>query len=196
VEYGVKEQVKKPVTQIISQPTNSVDQFLARNRNTDLFESDNDYLFSTNHVYRSWDICLHGIEVILTSETDDGTIKTSANMYFNLDQEEFVNQVFDKFIKWDSVAAKNNAEPFEKDIGRCRDFRMGQMLSEERWHDYSFHWDLFGKSYLEDVCPPNGSSFYKEDVIHFQELLKRLPTIKAKLAEKIRNKEAQKDLFK
>jgi hypothetical protein len=170
---------------------NPTDLFLWQNRDTDLFECDSDF-FSTNHIDKSWQICLHGIEITLTRyETKNDTDKDSRNMHFNLGQEGFVNQAFDKFIEWDDVAAKNNAEPFQKEIGRCQDM---SVLSLDGWHNYSFHWD-FGMSSFWD-SGAYGGVFYKEDVIHFREILKRLPAIKEKLADKIRNKEAQKNLFK
>jgi hypothetical protein len=66
-------------------------------------------------------------------------------------------------------------------------------LSVDGIHTFSFHWD-FGQASLWDSAA-NGI-FYSDDVIHFREILKRLPAIKEKLADKIRNKEAQKNLFK
>ena len=197
-KYDVKEHAKKSVPQTISQPTNSIDLFLARNRDTDLFECDSE-LFSTNHVDKSWQLCLHGIEVALTSYTTDWhttpETRTSQAMHFNLGQEVIVNEVFNKFVEWDAVALKNNAVPFEKEIGRCRD---ANTLSLDGWHFYSFHWNsgLNGSSSSLWDSGVLGGIFYRDDVVQFREMLKRLPAFKEKLAEKIRNQEAQQSLFK
>jgi hypothetical protein len=194
-KYDVKEQAKKSVLPTISQPANSTDLFLDRNRDTDLFECDSDTNMSgTNRIDKSWQLCLHGVQVSLTSyETDWNTTpekRTSQFIHFNLGQEGVVNQVFDKFVEWDDVAVKNKPEPFEKEIGRCRDAEANQLGLDE-WLVFSFHWDN-----RSTLWASYGGMFDREDVIYFREILKRLPSFKEKLAERIRNKETQKNLFK
>jgi hypothetical protein len=194
-KYDVKEQAKKSVSPTISQPTNSIDLFLDRNRNTDLFECDSDTDMSrTNHIDKSWQLCLHGVQVSLTSyETDWNTTpekRTSQFIHFNLGQEGVVNQVFDKFVEWDDVAVKNKPEPFDKEIGRCLDMEANRLGLDE-WLVFSFHWDD-----RSTLWASYGGMFDREDVIHFREILKRLPSFKEKLVERIRNKEAQGNLFK
>lgn len=201
-KYNLREQIN-PVSSITKpsavqtiNSTNLIDLFLARNKDTSLMECDSEHLDSTNHINRSCQLCLHGAEVSMTSYTTDWNVKPeqrrSEAMHFNLGQEGIVSQVFDKFIDWEEIARTNRTEPFEKEIARCRDLTWS-LPSLEQWQVYSFHWD-FGKASL--WVSGYGGIFDKEDVAHFRLLLKRLPAFKEKLAEKIRNKEAQKNLFK
>ena len=108
-----------------------------------------------------------------------------------------VNQVFDKYLEWDATAITNKAEYFKKPITDYRNLATPKGSSNpdpaaDSSRSFVFNWDN-GVSALFDL--PDGI-YYKDDVIHFKEMLKELPALKDKLANKIRNKEAQKNLFK
>jgi len=107
--------------------------------------------------------------------------KEMGSMHFTLGQERVISRAFDKFIECDDIAVKNNPQPFEKEI------------ISDGLDVGSFHWD-FGESSFWD----SGATgmFDREDVVCFQDILGRLPAIKEKLAQDIRDKESQRALFK
>ncbi len=146
---------------------------------------------------RSWQICLRGVSVRLAFSymSEDETNMTSKAIHFALGQQTFVNQAFDKFIEWNSIAVTNKAESFEKIILQFPD--TDNVLNLSGVHQYTFRWDLSNGGELWDSRSGVSEGGFDNDcVIHFQALLKRLPDLKAKLLEKIRHREAQKDLFK
>jgi hypothetical protein len=175
------------------------DALLFEHKDTELFECDS--VNNTNDDKKSWQICLHGVEVTLTSYSDITDSDNDIRNYikFQIGQEAIINQVFSKYFEWDAIATTNNAQPFTKVISYYRDLMKATLyptLSEFSGDDtqlMSFNWS-FNRSYVSDSL--NGGLFYNEDVKHFQELLKELPTLKEKLANDIRQKEAQKELFK
>ena len=61
---------------------------------------------------------------------------------------------------------------------------------------YYFHWDNGEATLSPSDSNPYDGGFTTNDIFHFQSLLNKLPSMKEKLATAIRNKNAQKDLFK
>jgi hypothetical protein len=61
---------------------------------------------------------------------------------------------------------------------------------------YTFSWqDGQANLIVSDSSRDSVAGFSTEDVFSYQKLLLRLPQMKQKLADAIRNKEAQKNLF-
>jgi hypothetical protein len=185
-----------PVSQTQINPT---DSFLWQHRGTTLSECDSEFTFSNldqlaqldTQNDKSWQICLSGIEVRLTSYKTTKGITSEPFMRFDLGHEGAVNQVFDKFIEWDGAAEKNKAEALEKEIGSLQD---SCVPAVGNLHTYTFDRDEFGSDLLFDSG--DGGVFNKNDVMHFQNLLKRLPSLKEKLAGRIANQATQQGLFK
>jgi hypothetical protein len=144
---------------------------------------------------RSWQMCLRGVNVRLAFSymSEDETNMNSKAIHFTLGQQTFVNQAFDKFIEWNGIAVTNKAEPFEKIILQSPD--PDNVLNSSGVHQYIFRWDFFNGGELWDSSASEGG-FDNDSVVHFQVLMKRLPDLKAKLLEKIRNRNAQQSLFK
>src|SRR5208282_3993033 len=162
--------------------SNPVDIFLWQNRESDLEQHESDY-FTTNEPpfgftrdKQRWIYLKHAeIELSVWTKTwfhqpDLKDLEDSQEMHFDIGQEGVVTNIFNKFFEWDAVATRNHTENFEKEMARRP---MNQ----------------------SDSAPYSGS-FEKDDLIHFQTLLTNLPSMKEKLSSAIRNKEAQKDLFK
>ena len=209
-KYNVKEKANAVPLKINSQPTNS-DSFLWQNRESDLEQHESDY--STTNEQPSgftidkqrWIYLRHGeIELIAFTTTwfhqpNSKELRDTQEMHFDLEQEEIVTNIFNKFFEWDAVATKNHAEKLEKEIARRPMNRSTSSLTKEVYGGvcvYKFIWED-GKSVLSvsDEAPYSGR-FDKDDLIHFQTLLTNLPSMKEKLSSAIRNKRAQKDLFK
>jgi hypothetical protein len=138
---------------------------------------------------KGWQICLNSAgwvtltRFIGTTPTD---VRAEASMSFHENEKDIISQVFKKFVDWDSIAMTNNAESFEKEIA-------GPEMALDSTERFTFHWDL-GKSYLTSASC--SAPIYRDDIIHFQNLLKQLSLIGSKLTDRIRSQENQKDLFK
>ena len=145
-----------------------------------------------------------GTEISLTANTeieigDYEPHKDSQEMEFEVGQEQLVSNIFEKFIDWESIAETNHTENFEKEFASRPMNQSASDYAKEIYKGfcvYTFSWNN-GEATLRvtDTAPYSGN-FQKEDVIHFQVLLKLLPSMKGKLVEAIKSKEVQKDLFK
>jgi hypothetical protein len=156
---------------------------------SNLIECDSDLSDISNKVSdRGFQICLNTagrVKLIRCAGTTPTDIQCETLMDFHKSEEDIINQVFKKFIEWDTIATTNNAEPFRKEIA-------GPETGLYSIGLYTFNWD-FGRSYLTgDNC---SAPIYRDDIIHFQNLLKRLPTIESNLMDRIRNQQNQKLLF-
>jgi hypothetical protein len=119
-------------------------------------------------------------------------------MHFDIGQEDFISRVFAKFIEWDDLARTTRAENVEKEIARRPINKSASAFNElfPNGCSYKFVWqDGRGTLHVDDSAP-YGGYFEAKDIIHFQSLLKALPSMKERLVTGIRNKEAQKDLFR
>jgi len=191
--------------------SNPVDIFLWQNRESDLEQHESDY-FTTNEPpfgftrdKQRWIYLKHAeIELSVWTKTwfhqpDLKDLEDSQEMHFDIGQEGVVTNIFNKFFEWDAVATRNHTENFEKEMARRPMNQSDSDITKELYGGfciYTFSWES-GKSQLRvsDSAPYSGS-FEKDDLIHFQTLLTNLPSMKEKLSSAIRNKEAQKDLFK
>jgi hypothetical protein len=145
-------------------------------------------------------------QVTLTSQTTTSyghpDIKDSYNKtttHFDFWQEDIITNLFNKFLSWSDIAATNHAEKFLKAIAiRPINQWAGDNVKQSKGEDctYYFHWDDSEATLSPDDSFPYGAGFTTNDIIHFQYLLNKLPSMKEKLATAIRNKDAQKDLFK
>jgi len=161
-------------SQPILQSTNPVDIFLALNKDSDLY---------VERTKEETTITLTPVQINLKAviyESDE-EIKLS------LGQEVSIEQVFNKFFEWESIAKTNKAEPFDKIITRWP----GSIYTTNGMRHFTFYWNS-GAS----LGDSDGGNFSSVNVAHFSQLLKLVPDLKEELAQKIRNKEAQKDLFK
>ena len=107
---------------------------------------------------------------------------------FDYVQEVALNQVFNKFLEWDAIASKNNAESFEKDIP-C-------MVGDRA---FAFNWYNNSRGLLVSTLLLKTNAvlcFHKDHVVKLQECLKNMPEFKRQLIKKIENQEAQRGLFK
>ena len=195
---------------LVQKEADPTDLFLWQNRQGDLYQIECDY-FRTNSsggigTHKQFCLQLKHTEISLSVDTtttyNSPKLRDSENsqlMHFDLGQESTITDLFNKFLEWDAIAVTNRAENFEKEIGRRPLNRSASEFDKERYKGvcvYDFAWES-GKARLDvkDV-PPHGGYFEKEDVIHFQKLIKLLPTMKEKMVAAIRAKEAQKELFK
>jgi hypothetical protein len=226
VKNGIIEEKKKPTVQTFSPDTNSVNWFLSQNIDSTFETKKSISETRTNQTKFQKTIDIHdctiqvepqGFELtVYTFQCDsDGHMKTngsdiSVSMGFRFGEEATVQQIFDKFLEWENVAATNKAEPFEKVILQFRHpskMVYGSYGSDE-FRTYTFRWEdnfVAGKRGLLSVSYPamnfemHGLFFgsaEKSDVLTFRELLKSVPALKEELAQKIRNQNAQKTLFK
>jgi hypothetical protein len=226
IKHGVKEPEKKATLQTNSPQTNSVDWILARNRELDFSTKKTIHLQRTNQASEYVAIIdIHDCEIsvkpkgfIFTNysfkcdshgdmETNGGDIPVIIGFKFG--EEALARQIFDKFIEWEAIAATNNAQNFEKVIASIREPSKSPYGSDE-FRTFTFAWDkdsVMGKDCrgsLRASYPVMnfdlGSLFYafgeKSDILAFRELLKSVPVLKEELAQKIRDREAQKNLFK
>lgn len=191
------------VTTTQQQQLSPIDLLLFNNRDKRLLECDSTNI-NENDESKSWQICLQGVQVSLVRYIDTypdmEKKEPTEQIEFAIGQEAMINNVFDKYIEWDSIAQTNKSEDFEKVITDYKDLSfyanypdLAALLNEN--NSFEFDWK---KEFSQSLLYDSGHSgvFYKEDIIHFKDLLKELPTLKQKLANDIRNKEAQKDLFK
>jgi hypothetical protein len=159
------------------------------------------------------------LKVYKTQCEPNGLISTNATdqpvgMGFRFGEEAVAHQIFDKFIEWENIAANNKAEAFEKDVARLRDPRLIPGGSDAL-RTFTFKWNKdsivnkSGYGFLIVDYPSLdssatdwldwtgfGGSVEKSDALAFEELLNSIPALKEDLAQKIRNQEAQKNLFK
>ena len=119
-------------------------------------------------------------------------------MKLQIGQEDKAQQLFNKFLEWESIASKNNVESFEKSLPFR--YNTGTFCIETNGEsNLTFVWNKDytlgdkGSMYFGKTFNP---TFEKQDVIKFQELLRFLPDLKMQLAQTFSNEEAQKDLFK
>lgn len=131
-------------------------------------------------------------------------VETTDEMSFDSGKEDYILKVFEKFLDWENVATTNNAEDFEKEIARRTPNRAWAIYHQEMFGDsyanevviYTFEWKNKHATLNVQQPDPYTGNFEREDIIHFQSLLKQLPSMKEKLAHAIQSKDAQKDLFK
>jgi hypothetical protein len=159
------------------------------------------------------------LKVYKTQCEPDGSLSNNTpdvavSMGFKFGEEAEVRQILDKFIEWDGIATQNKSEAFEKDVARLRDPRQIPGGSDEL-RTFTFKWnkDLIvnknGWGFLFVDYPAlnssasdwldwtgMGGSVEKSDALSFEELLKSVPALKEQLAQKIRETEEQKNLFK
>jgi hypothetical protein len=159
------------------------------------------------------------LKVYKTQCEPDGSLSNNTpdvavSMGFKFGEEAEVRQILDKFIEWDGIATKNKSEAFEKDVARLRDPRQIPGGSDEL-RTFTFKWnkdpivnkDGWGFLFVDYPALNSsasdwldwtgmGGSVEKSDALSFEELLKSIPALKEQLAQKIRDQEAQKNLFK
>jgi hypothetical protein len=183
------------------------DLFLWQNRKSDLLQSVYDNFTVTNGYNRrdiDMSFWLGHAELSLSSSTTIyfGASKCSPHSHhleFDIGQEDFISKVCDKFLEWEKIAATNHAENFSKEIakGFCPKFsEVNEYLASgigDHTVSYVFIWS-YGEASLG--IGSNMDGFNKDEIIHFQSFLKRVPEMKEKLTAAIRAKETQKDLFK
>jgi hypothetical protein len=212
-KYGIIIKTNTPMVSVPQIPADPTNLFLWQNSKTDLYQLEMDH-FSTNDsigitTTKYWHLMLKGVEVSFTVDTDthyhDENLKNredSQEMHFEVGREVFISQLFNRFFDWAAVATTNHAENFEKEIARrvanqSNDYE--REMSNALYGGqcvYIFSWEGGqAKLHVKDVAP-YGGYFEDQDIQHFQKLLEHLPDMKQKLVAAIRNKEAQKDLFK
>jgi hypothetical protein len=192
---------------------NSIDSFLWEKRKTDLSETEEDFTSNRNpeafngERYIIWDrtITIASGEIRLKAadkihdnyNRERADLIPASEVVFEIGQEAQINPVFEKFLEWAATAKANNVEKFEKQI-LCTTNHFGLPLeSAQVIQTYTFSWqDGQAGLLVEDSSRDSVAMFSTEDILSLQKLLLRLPQMKQKLATAIRNKDAQKDLFK
>jgi hypothetical protein len=207
------------------QQLSPIDLFLWQNRESKLEQREDEYTnstiekigSSTKNKSKLWSITLQSAEVSLSLfttismfETENDkevlkdTIRDTDEMSFDVGDADYISKVFDKFLEWENVAKTNNAVDFEKEINRRTPNKSWVIYHREMFGDayssemviYNFEWrDKHATLNVQQPDPYTGN-FDRDDIINFQSLLKQLPSMKEKLVTAIRDKEAQKDLFK
>lgn len=205
-KHGLRAPKTNPAPTAVFSQTNSVDQIVAQTEVSDLFEMESVYLTTNSWkgvtwrggIERTWRIWLRGDEVSLDSDTTlNETNRFSKSMCFSLGQEESVAQAFYKFIEWDGIATTNKAEPFEKEITSLPERKRFSGYSTYSTRSFIFKWEKWsGAGRGEAQLVASGGAYDREDIARFRELIKRLPMLKEKLADRIRKKKEQKNLFK
>jgi len=194
----------------------SIDNFLWENRGTDLSETENDLTSTYNPAvfngerYMIYDrsITIANGKIVLKAEdkihNDDNqeltdlTSKEAANnkIDFEIGKEAQITPIFEKFLEWAATAKENNVENFQKQIICVTNSFGGTLGSAQAIRTYTFSWqDGQANLIVSDSSRDSVAGFSTEDVFSYQKLLLRLPQMKQKLADAIRNKEAQKNLF-
>ena len=143
------------------------------------------------------------IDTFLYKESFEDKQLFERHAKFYLSDLEIINKAFGKFLEWENVASKNEAESFQKVLPVTDSSNTNAL-------NFTFEWNKTESS-LEQNDPPNkhgvarlsinrqyfgGLSFTKQDVIHFRAIFKSVPELKQELVQSIRNQEAQKTLFK
>ena len=195
--------------------------FLWQNRKSELQQEQKEHTqtnFLKWDIFIDWSIRLKSALVTLeddkrtsfNNEQNEHSEKTDF-LSFDIGEEAFISSVFEKFLEWDKVATTNHAENFEKEIAqhaldkalRIHDQEMFGHIHDNQMVTYTFRWqgnkaelNVSGEQNVFGVGVFETGNFERDDIIHFQSLLKLLPSMKEKLSSAIRNKEAQKDLFK
>jgi hypothetical protein len=171
----------------------SVDLFLAQNRNSDL-EVTRTNIGEKDHW---WLIQVKGGEFRLQALVFDSKGHMySHEMAFDLAREKFACQMLDKFTEWERIASTNNAVPFKKTLGQCAG---SGVFGADGIRTLTFAWEdlsAMGEGHRSSIEDSQGGLLFKEDIVHFREMIRALPEMKAELVQKIRNREAQKNLFK
>jgi len=212
-DQGYQPAIELLATHEPKSPLNSIDSFLWENRKTDLSETEEDFTSNRNpeafngERYIIWDrtitIASGEIRLKAADKIHDNYNRERANLIpasevvFEIGQEAQINPVFEKFLEWATTAKANNVEKFEKQI-LCTTNRFGLPLeSAQVIQTYTFSWqDGQASLLISDSSRDSVAMFTTEDILSLQKLLSRLPQMKQKLATAIRNKEAQKSLFK
>lgn len=194
----------------------SIDSFLWENRETDLSETENDFSSTYNpavfnggsYITYNRSIIIADGKIVLKAEDKihddndreltDMMSKEAANnkIDFEIGNEAQINPIFERFLEWGATANENNVENVEKQIV-CVTNRFGGTLgSAQVVRTYTFSWqDGQARLFVKDSSRDTVTAFSTEDVVALQNLLLQLPQMKQKLADAIRNKEAQKSLF-
>jgi hypothetical protein len=143
---------------------------------------------------------------VLTDSAHSADKKThDACFGFKYGEEKTAGQIFEKFIQWQKTAATNNVESFSKEIANV--FVPHQtVLGSDSQCSFTFLWEkdsLYAgeNARLQVSFYPEATGFSSgflrvEDVLAFDKLLKSVPELKDELLQKIKNQEAQKNLFK
>jgi uncharacterized glyoxalase superfamily protein PhnB len=171
--------------QQLIQQTNSTDLFLASNTNS-ILKATKEVDKTDGGIFYSWVIevtadgfKLESSDLIGEGEHEHFHMMTAS---FKFNQEDFAITILNKAIDWGKIAYENNAEPFEKPIGNLSD------------DSYLFYWDEQPKTGISLHGPE--FIFDQDAVVNFINLIQSLPSLKQELALKIRNQQAQQDLFK
>jgi hypothetical protein len=224
-KYGIIIKTNTPMVSLTQNQTNSfanpVDLFLWQNRESGLEQEEKENIvtnFLTWDIFIDWSIRLRSAIVTLEVHNDTSFnneqkehSQTTDFMSFDIGEEAFMLSVFEKFLEWDNVATTNHAENFDKEIAqhaldkalRIHDQEMVGHTYDSEMVTYTFRWQdnnaeliVSGEQNVFGVGLFEIGNFKRNDIIHFQSLLKLLPSMKEKLSSAIRNKESQKDLFK
>jgi hypothetical protein len=194
------------------QSTNPVDIFLAQHSDSRLdvvkaitFNVTN-VLEVVDHTCSIW-VDAKGFNFgVLTDSAHSADKKThDACFGFKYGEEKTAGQIFEKFIQWQKTAATNNVESFSKEIANV--FVPHQtVLGSDSQCSFTFLWEkdsLYAgeNARLQVSFYPEATGFSSgflrvEDVLAFDKLLKSVPELKDELLQKIKNQEAQKNLFK
>lgn len=200
-------------------PTKANDSFLEQHRNSELESRKTISYKDTKEDHFAKLVAVgKGFQLIASvmQWNSEGTKEDSyyyADMSFAYGHEASVKDILQKFIEWDGIASRKKVEKFEKIIGEVPGINIfgyvGTNIFVFKWNGKKNEsilsvehrgplreFPAVRDSYTRDIVFPTGEWFSKNDVIHFNELLNSLPALKEELAEKIRNQEAQKDLFK
>jgi hypothetical protein len=127
-----------------------------------------------------------------------------ATFGFKFGEEDSARQIFEKFVEWESTAAKNNVESFKKQIASLP---TDDAFGGQAYRSFEFQWEKdspvrgnfsqLNVSYpITHDWPLAYGYLSEEDVVAFEELLKSVPTLKRELVQKIRNQESQQSLFR
>jgi len=216
-DQGYQPAIELLATHEPKSPLDSTDSFLWENRGTDLSQTEEDLTSTYNPAvfngerYITYDrsITIANGKVVLKAEDKihndndreltDLMAKEAANnkIFLEIGQEAQINPIFDKFLEWAATAKANNVEQFEKQF-LCTTNHFGLPLeSAQTVRTYTFSWqDGQASLLITDSSRDSVAMLTAEDILSLQKLLLRLPQMKQKLATAIRDKEAQKNLFK
>ena len=148
---------------------------------------------SDEYFFHEWSISLDERGQL---ELSAGTVGTDAAKKADLHDQEWTStimaedheklaQVFAKFLKWEAVAKKNSAQPFEKPIAMFRQF---SFLPPD---PIKFSWGENGASLFFDCC-----IFQTEDIQRLSALLREFDSMERELKEKRAKANNEAGLFK
>jgi hypothetical protein len=166
-------------------PTPQLDSYLSSHRDSKIevsaSESDNSAGITLNA--RGFELNAFNFDVYSIDKA-----KSITTIFFEYGDEVNLNKLFNKFLDWDSIAAKNNAVSF----GKPMPISVGT-------NSFYFYWGKDGTgSMVSSLRLSNDplSYFEKDHVFKIQKYFNLLPSLKQQLVNKIEQQEAQKELFK